>query len=212
MAKILFVMSAADHWTLNDGTEHPTGFWAEEFAVPFKALTEAGHTIDVATPGGVTPVVDAGSLDGAEAPEVPTPVRLADVDLDAYDAVFYPGGHAPMEDLARDTESAALIEQALAAGTPLALVCHGVAALLPVRPAVVAGRSVTAFSNEEETLAGLAPKAPWLLEDRLVALGAKYSAGSPWQPYVVVDGTLITGQNPGSSEDVAAELLRVLES
>jgi putative intracellular protease/amidase len=210
MAKILFVMSAADHWTLNDGTRHPTGFWAEEFAAPYRALTEAGHTVEVATPGGVAPVVDSGSLDGQEPPVVPAPVRLADVDLDTYAAVFYPGGHAPMEDLAQDSVSAALIEKALSAGTPLALVCHGVAALLPVDPSAVAGRRLTAFSNAEETMAGLASKAPWLLEDRLVALGATYTSGGPWQSHVVVDGTLITGQNPGSSEEVAAELLRAI--
>ncbi|MCO8273853.1 type 1 glutamine amidotransferase domain-containing protein [Actinoplanes sp. TRM 88003] len=211
MAGILFVMSASDHWTLNDGTRHPTGFWAEEFAEPFRALTEAGHTVDVATPGGVTPVVDQGSLDGAAAPAVPAALRLEDVDLDSYAAVFYPGGHAPMEDLARDAASAALLGKALAAGKPVALVCHGVAALLPVDRELVAGRRVTGFSNEEEGLAGLAPKAPWLLEDRLVALGADYSAGEAFKPNVVVDGPLITGQNPASSAATAAELLKAVK-
>lgn len=210
MAKILFVMSAADHWTLNDGTKHPTGFWAEEFAVPFQALTDAGHTVDVATPGGVTPVADAGSLDGGQPPAVPAALPLEQIDLGDYAAVFYPGGHAPMEDLAKDQSSAALIAKALTTGTPIALVCHGVAALLPVPAETIAGRRLTAFSNAEESLAGLAPKAPWLLEDRLVALGADYTKADPWQSYVVVDGPLITGQNPGSSAAVAAELLKTL--
>jgi putative intracellular protease/amidase len=210
VARILFVMSGSDHWTLNDGTRHPTGYWAEEFAAPFRALTEAGHTVEVATPGGVTPVADQASLDGGDAPVVPAPLRLEEVDPGAYAAIFYPGGHAPMEDLAQNQVSAALLGKALADGTPVALVCHGVAALLPVEPALLAGRRVTAFSNEEETLAGLAPKAPWLLEDRLVALGADYTAGTAWQPYVIVDGSLITGQNPASSQAVAQALIEVL--
>ncbi|WP_236795737.1 type 1 glutamine amidotransferase domain-containing protein [Amycolatopsis sp. GM8] len=212
MAKILFVMSAADHWTLNDGTRHPTGFWAEEFAVPYQALVEAGHTVEVATPGGVAPTVDKGSLNGQEAPVVPVPIRLEDVDFDAYTAIFYPGGHAPMEDLAHNSESAALIERALTTGKPLALVCHGVAALAPVDAKLLAGRRVTGFSNAEEQLAGLASKAPFLAEDRLVALGADYSAGEPFHPHVVVDGTLITGQNPPSSAAIAAELLKVVSA
>ena len=212
MTKILFVMSAADHWTLKDGTRHPTGFWAEEFQAPYQALTEAGYAVDVATPGGVAPTVDRASLDGGEPPAVPAAAPLAGVDPDAYAAVYYPGGHGPMEDLATDADSAALIEKALAAGTPLALVCHGVAALLPVDPELIAGRRVTGFSNAEETAAGLASKAPWLLEDRLVALGAAYDAGTDWQPHVVVDGTLITGQNPASSGPVAAEIIRALKA
>ncbi|WP_250032203.1 type 1 glutamine amidotransferase domain-containing protein [Paractinoplanes maris] len=212
MTKVLFVMTASDHWTLKDGTRHPTGFWAEEFQAPYRALTEAGYTVEVATPGGVAPTVDQASLGDDEPPVVPSPVRLADVDLDAYAAVYYPGGHGPMEDLATDADSAALIEKALAAGTPLALVCHGVAALLPVHPELIAGRRVTAFSNAEEAAAGLAPKAPWLVEDRLVALGATYDAGADWQPHVVVDGRLITGQNPASSAPVAAEIVRALRA
>ncbi|WP_430786267.1 type 1 glutamine amidotransferase domain-containing protein [Actinoplanes sp. G11-F43] len=208
MAKILFVMSAAGHWTLRDGTRHTTGFWAEEFAVPFRILTEAGHEVTVATPGAVAPVVDPASLDGAEAPVVPAPVDLGTVDLGEYAAVFYPGGHAPMEDLAVDPTSAALAGKAISTGVPLGLVCHGVAALLPVDPQLVAGRRVTGFSNAEESAAGLAPKAAWLLEDRLIELGTDFAAGPDWQPYVVVDGSLITGQNPASSEEVARELLR----
>ncbi len=133
------------------------------------------------------------------------------MDLDEYAAVYYPGGHAPMEDLAVNAASAAVVEKALSAGQPLALVCHGVVALLPADPALLAGRRVTGFSNAEETIGGLAPKAPWLIEDRLAALGAAYTADEPWKSYVVGDGPLITGQNPASSGAVATELLRVLE-
>ncbi|GLY05372.1 type 1 glutamine amidotransferase domain-containing protein [Actinoplanes sp. NBRC 101535] len=212
MAKILFVMSGADHWTLNDGSKHPTGYWAEEFAVPFEKVTAAGHSVEVATPGGVAPTVDKASLDGGDAPVVPPAIDLAGVNLDGYDAVFYPGGHGPMEDLAVDAASAKLVDRALTDGKPLALVCHGVAALLPATPELIDGRRVTAFSNEEETAAGLAAKAPWLLEDRLVALGADYAAGPAWQSHVIADGTLITGQNPGSSAAVADELLLALRA
>lgn len=211
MAKILFVMSAADQWTLNDGTKHPTGFWAEEFQAPYETLTKAGYEVEVATPGGVPPTVDQASLNGAEPPFVPAPKDLGDVRLSEYAAVFYPGGHGPMEDLAQDEESAALISHALTTGKPVALVCHGVAALLPVDRDLVAGRRLTAFSNREETAAGLASKAPWLLQDRLVAQGADYAEGEPWQPYVVVDGPLITGQNPASSAEVATEILRAIK-
>ncbi|MET0424722.1 MAG: type 1 glutamine amidotransferase domain-containing protein, partial [Actinoplanes sp.] len=159
----------------------------------------------------VAPTVDRTSLEGdAEPPVVPAPIVLADVDLGAYEAVFYPGGHGPMEDLSHDTDSASLIEKALTDGKPLALVCHGVAALLPVAPELVTGRNVTGFSNAEETQAGLAAKAPWLIEDRLVALGAAFTAGEPWKSHVIVDGKLITGQNPSSSAEVADELLQAL--
>src|SRR5438445_13818563 len=123
--KILFVMTGADHWTLADGTKHPTGFWAEEAAAPYRAFRAAGHQIAIATPGGVLPPVDAGSLtpeanggaDGAQAiadtlaamTETRTPLRLEDVSLDDYDAVYYPGGHGPMEDLAVNPDSGRLL-------------------------------------------------------------------------------------------------------
>lgn len=178
--------------------------------MPYRTLTEAGYTVDVATPGAVAPTADQGSLDGGEAPFVPAPLALEGIDLGNYDAVFYPGGHAPMEDLAVDAASGALIGRAITEGKPLAPVCHGVAALAPVDPALLSGRRVTGFSNAEEKLAGLADRAPFLVKDRLVALGTGFSAADPWQPHVVVDGALITGQNPASSAGVAAELLKAI--
>ncbi|MFB7861407.1 MULTISPECIES: type 1 glutamine amidotransferase domain-containing protein [unclassified Streptomyces] len=230
MSKILFVMTGTDHWTLADGTEHPTGFWAEEAAAPYEAFTAAGHEVVVATPGGVVPTVDQGSLapevnggqDGADRiaaildsfTELKNPIRLEDVRLDDYAAVLYPGGHGPMEDLAVDATSGRLLVDALASGRPLAVVCHAPAALLAAVAEdgtnAFAGYRVAAFTNAEETQAGFADKARWLLETRLVEAGIDVRAGEPWAPNVVVDRNLITGQNPASSAPLAAEVLKKL--
>jgi putative intracellular protease/amidase len=226
MSKVLFVVTGARHWTLKDGTQHPTGYWAEELLAPYEALTSAGHEITFASPGGVEPVVDQASL----APEanngqdvaprlaaitaLKAPLPLAEVDLGDYDAVYYPGGHGPMEDLAVDAESGRLLVAALDSGKPLGVVCHGPAALLAAQRAdgtsAFAGYRLTGFTNAEETQAGLAEKAPWLLQDRLVALGADFEEGPAWQPHVVADRNLYTGQNPASSAPLAAELLKHL--
>ncbi|MFI9638370.1 type 1 glutamine amidotransferase domain-containing protein [Nocardia sp. NPDC051929] len=230
MSKILFVMTGVDHWTLADGTKHPTGFWAEEFVVPFERLKGAGHEIVVATPGGVVPSVDKGSLapeanDGQEtadhrarviatSAELNNPIDLAKVDLADYAAVFYPGGHGPMEDLAVDADSGRLLATILTSGKPLAVVCHAPAALLAAKGEdganLFAGYALTGFTNAEEAQAGFADKARWLLQDRLVEIGADFREADPWAPNVVVDRTLITGQNPASSAGVADELLRTL--
>ncbi|WP_299538197.1 type 1 glutamine amidotransferase domain-containing protein [uncultured Streptomyces sp.] len=230
MAKILFVMTGADFWTLADGTKHPTGFWAEEAAAPYEAFKGAGHQVVVATPGGVEPTVDRGSLapganggqEGADRvaatleamTELREPVRLEDVELEDFDAVFYPGGHGPMEDLAVDPVSGALLVEALDSGKPLGVVCHAPAALLAaVRPdgtPAFAGYRLTGFTNAEETQAGLADKAKWLLQDRLVEIGTDFRETDPWAPYVVTDRNLITGQNPASSAPLAQEMLKRL--
>ncbi|MET9399949.1 type 1 glutamine amidotransferase domain-containing protein [Kitasatospora sp. NPDC002965] len=230
MSKILFVMTGADHWTLADGTKHPTGYWAEEAAAPYEAFRAAGHEVTVATPGGVVPTVDRGSL----APEVnggqegadhvaatlaaftglQRPVRLEDVRADDYDAVFYPGGHGPMEDLAVDPVSGRLLADALASGKPLGVVCHGPAALLAATTAgganAFAGYRVAAFTNAEETQAGFADRAKWLLQDRLTEAGVLVQEGEPWAPHVVVDRNLVTGQNPASAAPLAAALIERL--
>ncbi len=227
MSKILFVMTGADHWTLADGTEHPTGFWAEEVVAPYEAFAEAGHEVVVATPGGVVPTVDEGSL----APEhnggpegagktaaalasieaIKHPIGLDDVDLDAYDAVFYPGGHGPMEDLAVDPVSGRLLVDALDSGKLVAVVCPGPAALLaatrPDGTNAFAGYEAAAFTNAEEAQGGLADRAAWLLETRLTDAGVNVVAGEPWAPKVVVDRNLVTGQNPASSAPLAAEVV-----
>ncbi|MUL40595.1 type 1 glutamine amidotransferase domain-containing protein [Streptomonospora sp. PA3] len=230
MARILFVITSADHWTLSDGTKHPTGYWAEEVAAPYRVFTEAGHEVAVATPGGVQPVADSASLaaeanggeEGAAAVRrtlegftaLQSPLRLEDTEAGEFDAVFYPGGHGPMEDLSADAASARVLTDALAARTPLGVVCHGPAALLatarPGSESPFAGYRLTGFTNAEERQAGLADKAPWLLQDRLEALGADFAEGEPWAPNVVVDGTLYTGQNPASSAPLAREMLTAL--
>jgi putative intracellular protease/amidase len=231
MAKILFVMTGADHWTLADGTRHPTGFWGEEAAAPYRAFTEAGHEITVATPGGVQPPADRASLTpeangGQHAADtvdealaaftgLRRPFRLEDVRAADYDAVFYPGGHGPMEDLSGDAESARLLTETLESDKPLGIICHGPAALLATQGAdgrsPFSGYRLTGFSNAEERQAGLADQAPWLLQDRLVALGADYQEGEPWAANVVVDRNLYTGQNPASSTSLAAALLKALD-
>ncbi|MFD6295589.1 type 1 glutamine amidotransferase domain-containing protein [Streptomyces sp. NPDC060235] len=230
MSKILFVMTGADHWTLADGTRHPTGFWAEEAAAPYEAFRAAGHDVVVATPGGVEPTMDQGSLapefnggqEGsdrvartvASMSELKRPVKLSDVDLDDYAAVFYPGGHGPMEDLSVDAESGGLLTSALESGKPLGIVCHGPAALLAATrddgSNAFAGYRVTAFTNAEETQAGFADKAAWLLQDRLVDAGVDFQEGEAWAPKVVVDRNLVTGQNPASAAPLAKELLKKL--
>ncbi|MER7575563.1 type 1 glutamine amidotransferase domain-containing protein [Streptomyces sp. NPDC126514] len=230
MSKILFVLTGVDHWTLADGTRHSTGFWAEEAVAPYQRFRAEGHEIVVATPGGVVPTVDRGSLapevnGGQEAAdetaraldamtELKNPVSLADVDLDDYDAVFYPGGHGPMEDLAVDAVSGRLLVDALDSGKPLGVVCHGPAALLAATREdgtnAFAGYRIAAFTDAEETQAGLAGKAKWLLQSRLVEAGVHVEAGEPWAPHVVVDRNVVTGQNPASSAPLAAELLKKL--
>ncbi|MFD4649093.1 type 1 glutamine amidotransferase domain-containing protein [Streptomyces sp. NPDC058441] len=230
MSKILFVVTGATHWTLADGTLHPTGFWAEEAVAPYEAFKAAGHDIVVATPGGVVPTVDKGSLapefNGGQAGadqvtaalasfgELQHPVKLEDVNLDDYAAVFYPGGHGPMEDLSADADSGRLLTLALETGKPLGIVCHAPAAMLAAIKGdgtnAFAGYKVTGFTNTEETQAGFADKAKWLLQDRLVNAGVNFQEGEPWAPKTVVDRNLVTGQNPSSSAPLAAELLKKL--
>ena len=225
------VVSAADHWTRNDGTHHPTGFWAEELVTPYSVFTEAGWDIDVATPGGIAPTVDQASLEEGAGdadtlqevkanleellPVLAKPLSLDNVKAADYDLIFYPGGHGPMEDLAVNEVSGRILIERMADNAPVALLCHAPAAVLATENAPggspFAGRSMTGFSNDEERAAGLADKAPWLLEDRLVDLGVQYDkAPEPWASYVTVDGNLYTGQNPSSSRELAERLVKDL--
>jgi len=224
MSSVLFVVTAARRWTLSDGSPHPTGYWAEELLTPYRLLTEAGHTVAFATPGGVAPVVDEGSLGGddadeiraalAEIPGLDAPRPLDQVDVSTYDAVFYPGGHGPMQDLSSDKASGALITAAIDNDITLAMVCHGLAALIaatrPDGSAAAAGRTVAAFTDAEEVQGGLADRAPWLLETTLRQHAIEVDAAEPWADHVVVDGNLVTGQNPQSSASVAHALLEKL--
>ncbi|MEV0690046.1 type 1 glutamine amidotransferase domain-containing protein [Streptomyces sp. NPDC050388] len=230
MAKVLFVVTGATYLVLKDGTRYATGYWAEEFAQPYKAITEAGHEVVVATPDGVTPTVDmmslrpamAGGEEGAleleaiirSAEVMRRPIKLSDVRLQDYDAVYLPGGHGPMQDLSVDADAGRILTEQLASGKPLAIVCHAPAAMLATRihgESPFKGYRVTGFTNEEEEAVGLADKAQWLLEDELKEkVGVEYSRGEMWKPYVVEDRNLITGQNPHSAEVLAERLLKNL--
>ena len=222
------VLSAADHWTLKDGTKRPTGFWAEEFAVPYTLFRDTGWRVTIATPGGKKATPDKASLGvlgGAPkkrmalraklaelSPLLARPVDLASVDHSEYDLVFYPGGHAPMEDLATDAVSGSIITERMAHGRPLAMLCHSPAAAFAAKtpdgtwPFVA--RRMTGFSDLEERLNTLASKAKWTVESRLRDQGAEYSkAKLPLMPHIVVDGNLYTGQNPASSKPLAQRII-----
>lgn len=231
MANILMVVSAADSLTMKDGSEHPTGYWAEELVVSHQTLTEAGNTVHIATPGGRKPTVDQvslapGSAGGGERAqgfkdyltkidgELSHPLVLADVDVAAYDAVVMPGGHGPMADLYKDADLGRLLVAANRDGKIIAPFCHGPAGLLSATDDdggfAFKGRRLTVFTNEEELGGGTGENTPWLVEDALKEKGAVVENGAAWSSNVVRDGNLITGQNPQSSEDVAKEVLAAL--
>ena len=223
--KVLFVLTSHDKL---GNTGHKTGFWLEEFAAPYFALKDAGAVITLASPAGGQPPLDPKS----DEPDAQTPaterfrqdteaqaalastVPLNQVSASDFDAVFYPGGHGPLWDLATDPHSIALLEAFDRANKPLALVCHAPGVLIHVRAAdgqpFVAGRNVTGFTNSEEAAVGLSAVVPFLIEDEFIRLGAHYEKGPDWQVHVVTDGHLITGQNPASSEAVAHALLSML--
>jgi putative intracellular protease/amidase len=222
---VLIVLTSHDR--LGD-TGEPTGFWLEELASPYYALVDAGAKITLASPKGGRPPLDPKSqapdfqTDATrrfEADETAT-ASLADTrvlsELDAadYDAVFYPGGHGPLWDLAGDADSIALIEDFLASRKPVAAVCHAPAVLVAVKDAggrpLVEGKRVTGFSNSEEAAVALTDVVPFLVEDRMKELGARFEKAEDWHSHVVIDGLLITGQNPASSEGVAQALLGAL--
>lgn len=223
--KILIVLTSHDQ--LGD-TGRKTGFWLEELAAPYYAFTDAGAQIVLASPKGGQPPLDPKSnepdfqtdltrrfeADPAATAQLASTVRLDSVRPQDFDAVFYPGGHGPLWDLANDSHSIALIESFIAANKPVALVCHAPGVLRDVKAAdgspLVAGRKVTGFTNSEEAGVGLTDVVPFLVEDMLQAAGGQYSKGPDWGSYVVSDGLLITGQNPGSSAETAAVLVKHL--
>jgi len=223
--KILMVLTSHDQ--LGD-TGKKTGFWLEEFAAPYYVFKDAGVQITLASPKGGQPPLDPKSDDpsaqtdatrrfkaDADAQNVlANTVVLASVRAEDFDAVFYPGGHGPLWDLAEDAQSIALIEQTFAAGKPLALVCHAPGVLrhakAPNGKPLVDGKKVTGFTNTEEEAVQLTKVVPFLVEDMLQANGGQYSKGADWAPYVLTDGNLITGQNPASSEQGAHAVLQQL--
>ena len=224
--KILFVLTS--HSQLGE-TKEKTGFWIEEFASPYYVLVDAGATITIASPAGGQPPVDPKSeAADAQSPaterffkdyeaieKVANSLKLSDINPEDYDAVFYPGGHGPLWDLATDKTSIKLIEDFYNTQKPISFVCHAPAALLNVKAEngdpLVKGKKVTGFSDTEEEAVGLTTVVPFLLEDELKKLGAIYSKGSDWASFTQKDGLLITGQNPGSSEEVAKLLLKTLK-
>lgn len=233
MTRVLFVITGADHWTLQDGTRHPTGFWAEELLEPYTVFQDAGYDITLATPGARTPVVDAASLEpdaagGAERateleaalsrlqPVLAAPVALEHQRADDFDLLFVPGGHGPMEDLAVDERFGELVRGFVAADKIVSMVCHAPAALLPAFDSggkwLFEGYHLTGFTNVEEAQTGLADKAPWLLQDRLRQAGAVFSNADAWEPHVVVDRVLYTGQNPASSRPLAERVTAAIEA
>ena len=227
MHKILMVLTSHDQLG-NTGAK--TGFWLEEFAAPYYVFKDAGAAITLASPRGGQPPLDPKSDDAASQTEstqrfkadpaaqalLASTHKLNEVKADEFDAVFYPGGHGPLWDLAEDAASIALIEAMLAAGKPVVAVCHAPAVLRHPKTvdgkSVVHGKSVTGFTNTEEAAVGLSSVVPFLVEDMLKANGGHYSKGADWQPYVLSAGLLITGQNPASSEPAAKALMEKLET
>ena len=233
MPSVLIVLSAAKTWTMKDGSRHPTGFWVEEFVKPHQMFTAAGFDVEIATPGGATPVGDELSLalayndDDAgwvaeqreylneRADALSATLPLAEARAADYDVVFLVGGHGPMQDMAVDPSIGPLLAAMLDDPSKLVCaVCHGIAGFLSAHRAdgswLFKDRALTAFSNEEETQATFAGNAPWLLEDRLRLAGARYEAVPAWTPHVVTDGNLITGQQWQSAEGVVNLVLEKL--
>lgn len=219
---ILMVLTSHDQ--LGD-TGRKTGFWLEEFAAPYYVFKDANANVTLVSPKGGQPPLDPKS----DEPDAQTDAtrrfkkdtdaqnalahtgKLADVDASKYDAVFYPGGHGPLWDLAKDPHSQKLIQDMLQADKTVAAVCHAPGVLWSAKDAsgasVVKGKNVTGFTNSEEDAAGLTKVVPFLVQDRLVENGGAYTKGADWQPHVVTDGALITGQNPASSEPAARAVL-----
>ncbi|RZU98683.1 type 1 glutamine amidotransferase domain-containing protein [Spiribacter vilamensis] len=223
--RILIVLTSHDQ--LGD-TGRQTGFWLEELAAPYYTLKDEGATLTLASPQGGQPPVDPASdaeeshtdatrrfeIDTDAQAALATTHRLSDMSADDFDAVFYPGGHGPLWDLAEDADSIRLIETFIAQGKPVATVCHAPIVLVGVKTddnePLVKGREVTGFTNGEEDAVGLTDVVPHRVEDALQACGGIYSKADDFTSYVRVDGQLITGQNPPSSAATADALLEWL--
>ena len=222
---ILMVLTSHDQ--LGD-TGKKTGFWLEEFAAPYYAFKDAGAQITLASPKGGQPPLDPSSdtddaqtddtrrfkADKAAQERLANTEVLSSVSADGFDAIFYPGGHGPLWDLAEDKDSVALIERFTADDRPVGAVCHAPAVFRHTKGAdgkpLVSGKKVTGFTNTEEEGVGLTDVVPFLVEDMLVAKGGEYRKGDDWSSFVVVDGKLVTGQNPASSAEAARQLLGLL--
>jgi putative intracellular protease/amidase len=224
--KILMVLTSHDQ--MGD-TGHKTGFWLEEFTAPYYVFRDAGADITLASPKGGQPPVDPNSeaedaltdttrrfqQDAHAKESLASTKKLADVDMNGFDAIFYPGGHGPLWDLVNDAKSVALIKTAYEQDKVIGAVCHAPAVFrdVEVKPGqnLVGGRNVTGFSNSEEEAVGLTKVVPFLLEDMLKEKTATYTRGDDFTPHIVVDGKLITGQNPPSSEGTAKAVIQALQ-
>lgn len=209
-------------------TGHKTGFWIEEFTTPYYHLIDNGAKVTLASPKGGQPPIDPTSAqdenqtestkrydkDEALKKQLKSTHKLSEISAKNFDAVFYPGGHGPLWDLAESEESAKLIEDFYQADKPISFVCHAPAALKKVKDEsgepLVKDKKVTGFTNSEEEMAGLTEAVPFLVEDMLKENGGNYSKGDDYKEYAIQDGLLITGQNPASSEKVAELLLNQL--
>jgi putative intracellular protease/amidase len=225
MKKVLFVLTS--HEELGN-TGEKTGFWIEEFAAPYYKLVDNGVQVTLASPRGGQPPIDPKSdAPGAATPaterfkkDKETQEKLAHTSMlslikeEEFDAIFYPGGHGPLWDLAEDKNSIHLIESFYRNNKPVAVVCHAPGVLRYAKNTLgeplVKGKKITGFTNEEEAAVQLTNVVPFLVEDMLKENGAQYSKADNWQPYSVQDGLLISGQNPASSELVADKLLQIL--
>ncbi|WP_034980739.1 type 1 glutamine amidotransferase domain-containing protein [Epilithonimonas tenax] len=222
--KVLFVITSHDQLG-NTGLK--TGFWTEELAAPYYALSDKGIEITLASPKGGLPPIDPKSEDPSSQTDATRRMdqdsdlmdklknthQLSEVKSEDYDAVFYPGGHGPLWDLAEDQVSQQLIADFYSSDKPVAFVCHAPGVLKDVKingEYLVKGKNVTGFTNTEEEAVQLTDIVPFLVEDMLKKNGGVYSKIEDWNPYAVVDGRLITGQNPASSEKVAEELLKLI--
>lgn len=223
---ILMVLTSHDQLG-NTGLK--TGFWLEEFASPYYRFKDSGFNITLASPAGGQPPLDPSSeqadfqttaterfnQDSQAQLQLTTTKVLAEINQADYDAIFYPGGHGPLWDLTNDADSIALIEAFYRANKPVGFVCHAPGVLKNAKAAdgtpLVAGKRVTGFSNSEEAAVQLTEIVPYLVEDMLQENGALYAKGNDWSSYLAVDGNLITGQNPASSEVVADEIIKQLK-
>lgn len=223
--KILMVLTSHDQL---GNTGKKTGFWLEEFAAPYYVFKDAGADVTLASPKGGQPPLDPGS-DTDETQTEATKRFKADTDAqdalartevlstinaEGFDAVFYPGGHGPLWDLAEDSDSTRLIEAFAHSDRPVGAVCHAPAVFKHPKGAdgkpLVSGKTVTGFTNTEEEGVGLTDVVPFLVEDMLKANGRTYEKGADWGSFVALDGKLVTGQNPASSEEAARKLLALL--
>ena len=222
--KILMVLTSHDQL---GNTGRKTGFWLEEFAAPYFVFRDAGVQLTLASPKGGQPPVDPKSdipenqtsamarfkQDKIAQNDLAHTVKLADMKSEDFDTVFYVGGHGPMWDLAESPVSVALLESFYNSGKPIALVCHSPGVLRHVTykgEPLVKGKRVTGFTNGEEAEVQLIHVVPFLVENELLRLGATFEKLADWQPFSVVDGRLITGQNPASSTAAAQNLLGLL--